>query len=301
MSLTHKIIFTGITGLLGSYFLKNAADSYEIIGVGNKNIQKTAKNSYKVDITNKRQILSFIKKINPAIIIHAVSIGNVDYCEKHPKEAYRVNVEGTRNVIHAAERVGAKIIFLSSNAIYDGLNPPYHEKSKTKPIDVYGKTKVEGENLIIKSGLKYTILRLITMYGWPQKGGRSNPVTWIIDNLKKGQNLNIVTDVYNNHLFAGQAAEVLWKVVKEDIENDSYNIAGGEVISRFDLARKVAKIFNLDSSLISPVSSDFFKDIARRPKNTSFDTSKMEKQLGIKPLTVNEGLRLMRAEVKLFD
>lgn len=292
-----RVIFTGITGLLGGYILKNKLPGYEIFGTGNENVKKSYGNILKLNITDKKKVLNLIKKIKPHVIIHAASIGNVDYCEKHSKEAYKVNVLGTQNIVEAAKKVKAKVIFLSSNAIFDGLNPPYHEKSGANPLDIYGETKLEGEKIIMESGLKYVILRLITMYGWPQKGGRSNPVNWIIDSLKKGQSLNIVTDVYNNHLWAGQAAEVLWKVIKNNIENDIFNIGGGESISRFDLAKKVAKIFDLDSSLITPVTSDFFKGIAKRPKDTSFDTRKMEKELGIKPLSVDEGLKQMRQEL----
>lgn len=280
-----RIVFTGITGLLGRYFLKIQDPDYEIIGVSRKNC----------DVTDKRKVLDFIKKINPGIIIHAASEGNVDYCETHPEEAYEVNVKGTQNIIKAAIQIKAKIIFLSSNAIYDGVNPPYDEISAPKPIDVYGKTKIKGENLIIKSSLKYCILRLITMYGWPNPGGRSNPVTWMIDSLKKGERINVVNDVYNNHLWAGQAAEVLREIIRRD-KKGIYNIAGCDCLSRFDLACKVAEVFKLDPSLISPVSSDFFKNIAKRPKNTCFNTGKMEKQLGIKPLSIDEGLRLMKQE-----
>lgn len=292
-----RIVFTGITGLLGGYFFKKRDSGYEIIGVADKNIQEDSKNFFKIDITDRQQVLDFIKKVSPAILVHAASLGNVDYCEKHPEEAYRVNVEGTQNIIKAAKQINAKIIFLSSNAIYDGTKPPYDEKDTPNPIDIYGKTKVEGENLIIKSNLNYCILRLITMYGWPQPGGRSNPVTWIIENLKKKQEINVVNDIYNNHLYAAQAAEVVWKIVKGNIKDDIYNIAGADCISRYDLVLKVAKVFGLDESLIAPVSSDFFKDIAKRPKNTCFKTLKMERELGIKPLTVDEGLRLMRQEV----
>lgn len=279
-----RIVFTGITGLLGGYFLKVRQQGYKIIGINSKN-----------DIINKKKILSFIKKIDPALIVHAASLGNVDYCEKHSNEAYKVNVEGTQNIIDAAKAVNAKIIFLSSNAVYDGDNAPYDEKSITNPVDVYGKTKVKGENAILKSNLNYCIVRLITMYGWPQPGGRANPVTWVIDNLKKGERINVVNDIYNNHLWAGQAAEVIWKVIKKNISG-VYNIAGADCISRYELALKVAKVFDLDSSLISLVSSDFFKNIAKRPKNTCFNTKKMEKELDIKPLSVDEGLKLMQQE-----
>lgn len=287
MVLKKTVLFTGITGLLGGYFLKNKQSSFNVVGVDSKDF----------NIINKQVVQDAIKKINPQIIIHAASIGNVDYCEKHPKEAFLVNVDGTKNVLDAAKKVSAEFIFLSSNAIYDGEKPPYHEKSKNNPVDIYGKTKVEAEKLIKKSGIGGVILRLITMYGWPQKRGRHNPVSWIIESLKKGSKLNIVDDVYNNHLWADQAAKVLWNVVLKNIKNDSFNIAGAESISRYELAKKAAKIFNLDSFLINPVSSDFFKDLALRPKNTSFDTKKMEKVLEIKPLGVDEGLRLMKREL----
>lgn len=280
-----RIIFTGITGLLGRYFLKNQELGYEIIGVSSKDF----------DIADKKQVSDFIKKVNSKVIVHAASLGNVDYCEKNPEEAYKVNVNGTQNIVDAAKKVNAKIIFLSSNAVYDGEHPPYDENKSPNPLDIYGRTKVESESAVLKSNLHYCILRLITMYGWPQPGGRANPVTWVIDSLKKGQKINVVGDIYNNHLWAGQAADVIWKIIKENISG-IYNIAGADCISRYDLALKVAKVFGLDKSLINPVSSDFFKDIAKRPKNTCFNTSKMEKDLGIKPLSVDEGLRLMKQE-----
>lgn len=294
MTTSLKIVFTGITGLLGGYFLKTKKSGYRIIGIGNKNIPQNNDNFFQVDITNKKQVLDFINKINPSVIIHAASIGNVDYCERNPDEAYKVNIEGTKNIINAAKKAKAKIIFLSSNAVFDGNNPPYDETSLLNPVDVYGKTKAEGERLIENSNLDFCILRLMTMYGWPQLGGRKNPVTWIIDSLKKGESINVVNDIYNNHLWAGQASETIWKIIKNNKYKNTYNIAGADQVSRYELALKVARIFNLDSSLIKPVSSSFFKGIAKRPKNTCFDTQKMEQQLGIKPLSINEGLKLMR-------
>lgn len=293
-----RIVFTGITGLLGKYFLKSKKRGYEIVGIGNKNIRNDLKNVFRVDITKNKSISDFIKKVNPDIIIHAASLGNVDYCERNPEEAYKVNIEGTQNIIKAAKGVNAKIIFISSNAVYDGVNPPYDETIIPNPVDVYGKTKLEGEKEIFKSGLDFCILRLITMYGWPNPGGRSNPVAWVIESLKKGQSLNIVNDIYNNHLWAGQAAETIWVMIEKKIKNNVFNIAGKDFLNRFDLALKTAEIFGLDSSLITPVSSDFFPGIAKRPKNTCFNTKKMEKKLGIKPLSVARGLQLMRKEMQ---
>lgn len=291
---SEKLVFTGITGLLGKYFLASKR-SYDVIGVTNRNIPGL-ENCAKVDITNKNLILSFIERISPKIIVHAASIGNVDYCEAHPDEAYGVNVLGTKNVLEGAKRVGAKIIFISSNAVYDGGKFSYNEDSQLNPIDIYGKTKAEGESLVKKSDLNFVILRLMTMYGWPQKGGRGNPVTWVIEQLRNGEKINVVNDVFNNHLWAGQAAKAVWKVVVSDSEDEIYNIAGKNCLNRYELALKVAKVFELNPNLIKAVGSNFFKGIAKRPKNTCFDTSKMKNELGLDPLSIDDGLNFMRKE-----
>lgn len=296
MATSPRVLFTGITGLLGRYFLKNKSLDYQTIGIANKNLQGDEKNLYVIDITDKQAVLEFIKKINPQIIVHAASIGDVDYCEKNPEEAREVNVEGTKNIVEGALSIRARLIFTSSNAIYDGVKFPFNEESTPNPIDVYGKTKVEGEELIKKSGVDYVILRLMTMYGWSNPEERTNPVEWIVRKLEKKEKINLVGDIYNNHLWAGQAAEVIWKVIVNDIKGKTYNIAGRDCISRYELGLRVAKIFGLNSSLISEVDSSFFKSLTPRPKNTCFLTEKMKTELGINPLNIEDGLSIMKKD-----
>lgn len=290
------VLFTGATGLLGRYFFKNPPVSYKLTGTYNKNSNINKKDFFKLEITNKNEVLSLFEKISPDIVIHAASLGNVDYCEIHKKEAEEVNIEGTDNVLYACRKIGAKIIFTSSNAIYDGENPPFSEDSPANPLDYYGKTKKESEKLIKKSGVTFVILRLMTMYGWPEKGGRGNPAVWVIEELQNKRKISVVSDIYNNHLYAGQAADAVWKVIKGNRKNEIYNIAGADCVSRFELALKIAEVFKLDASLINPVTSDFFKTIAKRPRNTCFNTSKVQKELEYKPLNIMSGLKLMKNE-----
>ena len=136
----------------------------------------------------------------------------------------------------------------------------------------------------------------MTMYGWHDKRQRYNPVTWIINELKNKHSLKIVKDIYNNHLYVEQAVDCVLQILKLKIRNETFNIAGKDCISRYQLALKVAYVFSLDKKLIRPVSSNFFKSIAPRPKNTCFVTSKMEKELKIKPLSIRDGLALMHHE-----
>lgn len=292
----NKILFTGITGLLGKYFLMQKTKKYGIVGIYNNNKPSYKNTNFKINILDKKKIISVIKSIKPNVVVHAASIGNVDYCESHGREAYEVNVEGTRNVLKACGDVGAKIIFISSNAVYDGEHPPYNEESKLNPLDVYGKTKVRSEEIVSNGKSPYVILRLMTMYGWPPPGARNNPVSWIIEELRQNKKIKIVNDIYNNHLFAGQAADAIWKVIEQNKTKEVYNIAGRDCISRYKLALNVAEIFNFDSSLITPVKSDFFKNIAPRPKNTCFDTTKIKKELGVRPFSMVDGLTEMKNE-----
>lgn len=291
-----KILFTGATGLLGKYFFNSTHSGFEIFGTYNKNSNLKKKNCFPLDISNKSEVEELVKKIKPDYIIHAAAIGNVDYCETHKEEADRVNVQGTKNVADAAKKTGAMIIFTSSNAILDGKNPPYDENALPNPLDYYGKTKLKGEQIIKEGGALYAIIRLMTMYGWAPIGGRNNPVGWVIEELKKKNEINVVNDIYNNHLYAAQAVDVIWEIIKRNTKNEIYNVAGGESINRYDLAVLTAKVFGLDPKYINSVSSDFFKNLVPRPKNTTFDTSKIEKDLGIKPLKIIDGLKRMKNE-----
>lgn len=299
--MNRKILLTGVTGLFGSAFLARTLKDNKYIITGISRIQISNKklnscNFISADIRNGKKIIDIIQNIKPDIILHAASIGNVDYCETHKKEAWHINVEGTRNIIKAAELTGSKLIFFSTNAVYDGQTPPYNELARKHPIDYYGLTKVISEEDVKKSKISWAIARLMTMYGWHDKSQRSNPVTWIIDELRRNRKIKVVSDIYNNHLYAGQAVDAVLQIIRLKRWNEIYNIAGKDCISRYQLALDVADVFSLDKKLISPVKSSFFRTIAPRPKNTCFKTAKIEKELRIIPLSIREGLKLMQHE-----
>jgi len=137
---------------------------------------------------------------------------------------------------------------------------------------------------------------LMTMYGWNNSNERMNPVTWLLERLSAKHTTQVVDDIYNNYLYAGDAVKAIWKIIRENKRQEIYNIASSECISRYKLAVQAAKVFNLDTSLLQPVSSDYFKSLAPRPKNTCFDINKMKKDLQIRPVTVLKGLRQMKNE-----
>lgn len=293
-----KVLITGATGLLGLSLIKEKPAGFDIYA-GYYNFPKAQLSNangaryVEFDIKDKKQVFSVFDEARPDIVVHAASIGNVDYCERNQEEANKTNVEGSRNMIEASKRHNCLFLFMSSNAVFDGEKPPYREGDRPNPIDCYGRMKLQTEQDLTGSGLKYAIARLITMYGWSHPLERQNPVTWTMSCLKQGKQINVVDDIYNNHLYADNAAQAVWAIISKN-KQGIFHIAGSEIVSRYELALAAAEVFGLDKSLIKPVKSSFFPSIAPRPKNTSYNIDKMQKELSVRGLGIKEGLTLMR-------
>jgi dTDP-4-dehydrorhamnose reductase len=132
------------------------------------------------------------------------------------------------------------------------------------------------------------------MYGWHLPQGRANPVTWLIGRLKRGEPTNLVTDVHENPLWSHHCAEAIWRAIRLE-KTGTFHVAGKDIVNRYEFAKLVAAVFELDASLLHPVDSSFFPTIAPRPKNTSFLTERMQCELGMEPLALREGLERMRS------
>lgn len=248
-----------------------------------------------LDIRNRSDVRRLFSDLKPDIVIHTASIGSVDYAETNRKVAWKTNVMGTDNVIWACEEIGAKIIFISSNAVFDGEDAPYSESDPVNPINYYGKLKIEGEMLVKNSKVINVIIRPILMYGWNSPNRRQNPVTWLLSMLEKKQSVNVVTDIHYNPLLVDDCARAIWSAVELG-KTGTFHVGGEDRISLFNFAREVASIFELDISLIKPVKNEFFKNIAPRPKDTCYVTKKMQEELKVYPKGVKDGLLFMRGQ-----
>jgi len=289
----RNIIVTGAGGLLGDKIINLHPENYEILGGYYKN-KPTIGNFFQMDITNKKQV-ELLKKLNPDIIIHTASLTNVDYCEDHKEEAWTVNVNGTKNILVISERIGNKIVFLSTDYVFDGKNGPYSEEDEPNPINYYGRTKLECEKLIESSGLEYIIVRTTVLYGW--KENRLNFVTWVINELKNGRKIKVVKNQFGTPTLADNLAEAILKLILHKKEG-IYNIAGSSLINRYDFALKIAEIFNLDQKLIIPITNKELNQKAPRPKRGGLKTDKIKSEMNVKLLTIEEGLHKMKDWVK---
>ena len=282
-----KILVTGASGLLGTKIV-NFTNTSEIYGTYYQNpVYFDYGKTFRLDVS-KRNATNLIRKTAPDVVVHTAAYTNVDRCELDRKNAYQINVEGTSNVALGARN--SKLVYISTDYIFDGEAGMYHENDEPNPVSYYGQTKLEGEQIVQEICDNYIIARTSVLYGWHT---RLNFVSWVIHELQKRNKINIVTDQVNSPTLADDLAEQIMILIKRD-EQGIFHTAGGERISRYEFAREIARIFELDETLITPVTSEQLKWIAKRPKDSSLDVEKISKIK--KPMNIAQSLEWMKRQ-----
>jgi len=288
-----KIVVTGC-GQLGSKVVEDASKKFEVVVVDKAVMNLTGNKFYQIDITDKGKIAEVIEKFNPSCVIHTAAIVDVDFCEENKDLAWKVNVEGTRNIAEICRKNDIKMVYFSTDFIFDGKMGDYREDDKPNPLSVYGRTKLEGEEAVKSGCSDYLICRTAVPYGLnPAK--KSNFGLWVIEKLKNNEKINVFTDQINSPTFIDDFSMALSKLIEINASG-TYNVTGSEAISRYEFARKVVKIFGFDEDLVNPIISDQLRQKAQRPKNASLNIDKITK-LGIKMSNIEEGLTKLKSQM----
>jgi dTDP-4-dehydrorhamnose reductase len=281
------ILITG-SGLLGAELIKTLGQEFEVVGTYNS---KPKEGAVRLDITDRSSVFDAIGKTMPSDIIHTAALTDVDYCEDHREEAMAINAIGTKNVADAARQFGASLVYVSTDFVFDGNGSMYREDDPVNPISYYAYSKLLGEYYVL--GLDhYAIARTSVVYG----NARRNFVTWIRDSLKAGNTIKVVNDQYNTPTLSIDCAEAIRELVKNRAHG-IYHTAGSERVSRYEFARKIADFYGLDEGLIEPITSDLLKQKAKRPMDSSLDTTKVSKLH--KMMDVQKGLEKMEESGKM--
>ena len=285
---------------MGKSLIENANNFYEILAtyIGNYYVVDGARTRYrKLDIKDREGYVCLFEEFQPEVVIHTAGVGSPDFADKNKIETWEINVVGTQNIVDCCERFNSKFIYISSNGIYDGENAPYTEEDNPLPINYYGQIKLEGEKVAKKAKITCAIVRPILMYGWNNAFERMNIITLALQKLEKNEVFYVYEDVFCNPLFTEQCAEAIWRIIQKEIYG-IYNIAGNDILSTYQFVKIAAGIFGLDTTLVKPVQQGFFKDLVKRPRDTSYNIAKMKNILGLEPLSVETGLKIMKSKTK---
>jgi dTDP-4-dehydrorhamnose reductase len=249
-----------------------------------------------LDITLRSDVKSLASSFQPNVIINAAAATNVDWCESNREETWKINVTGVENLVEATRKVGAKLIHVSTDYVFDGKNGPYDEEAKPNPIGYYGKTKLASENAIRAAEIPHVIIRTIVLYG-TGINVKANFALWVINSLKSGKPITVVDDQHGNPTYVDDLAMALIKTFEMNREG-TFHIGGGEFLSRYDFAMRATEIFNLDASLVKRIKTNDLNQASPRPMLSGFITLKAETQLGMHFLNITEGLTLLKRELQ---
>jgi dTDP-4-dehydrorhamnose reductase len=290
-----KLLITGASGLYGSKLTQLAVtEGYEVYSTDVQEMQVWG-NFVKMDISNKIVVDETFKRVKPDVVIHAATLTDVDKCELNKELAWKINVEGTKNVLEAAKAEGTFVIYISTDYVFGGEKGNYKETDKPNPIQYYGLTKLKSEELV-KTHDEYFIGRPSVIYGSTSATGKVNFVLWVIETLREGGRVKIVTDQWNTPTLNTNLAEMTLEVAERRLTG-TYHTCGATRVSRFEFAQLIAQTFDLDKSLIDPARSSDFNWPAKRPTDSSLDTSKAQQILQKKPLEINEALKRLKLEL----
>lgn len=281
---------TGASGLLGCKLVDALSKEYEVIPT--HNTQALHPNSIRMDIVDRDGVFRVLCTACPDVVVHAAAETNVDKCETEREWAWRLNVAGTRNVAEACAKIGAKLTYVSTDYVFDGVKGLYSEEDEANPVNYYGLTKLRGEQLVRDLCEGFVIARTSVLYGWHRK--RRNFATWVIDSLKNGKRISVVEDHYSSPTLADNLAEMILGTAKMDATG-VYHTAGSNRINRYEFALKIAEAFHFDRTLITPVKMKDIKVwVARRPVDSSLCVDKVRREIRVPPLDLNKALERFR-------
>ncbi|MBX5327188.1 MAG: dTDP-4-dehydrorhamnose reductase [Candidatus Bathyarchaeia archaeon] len=288
----EKIIITGASGLLGSKLVETTKRFYEVTPTHSGAPLFT--NSIRMDVTDFNQVSEVFNRIQPEFVVHTAAMTNVDRCETDKKNAWKINVQGTENVAKMCAKYAAKLVYVSTDYVFDGEKGLYSEDDATAPINYYGLTKLEGENKVKQYCKDYVIARTSVLYGWHER--KPNFATWVINSLRNNMPITVVDDHFNSPTLADNLAEIILETLQKNLTG-TYHTAGDERISRYDFAKTIANTFLLNEELITPTKMSQLKAwVAKRPRDSSLSVNKAKETLKTRLMNIKESLTRLKEQ-----
>lgn len=283
-------LIIGASGFIGSeIFNQLKAKEEPLKGSYHSNIKPEL---FKLNMASQEEVLLAFEKFKPRNIYMPAFISSVDYCElnDNPNE---INKLGVTNVVKMCKKFNSKLIFYSSDYIFDGVSGPYFETDKPNPINRYGHTKLLCENLV-KQLQNYLIIRTTVVYGYNPES--KNFLMTLTNDLKNQIEKVIPDDQIGSPTHVKDLAEISIKLVEEN-KIGIYNVAGPDLCSRYVFALKIARSFGLNENLIKPISTEQLKQPAKRPLRAGLILDKIRIDINANPSGIDNVLDTIKRKI----
>ncbi len=270
--MTEKTLVIGGSGLLGHYLKENLADSdtYFTYNESKLNSEQTTF----LDITNEHNLEKIFETVKPDTVYHVAAITNLDWCENNEQKTFAVNTNPINNIVNLANVYNSKLIFVSTDSVFDGVKGNYVENDPLNPINIYSKSKVEAEKIV--KNLDDSLIIRGTFFGI--KKNKESFLSYLLKQLKNGKKIKVPEDKISNGLFVNDFAKTLIEMNRKKLSG-LFHIGSSDNINNFEFAKEIANIFGYEDDLIqNSLFQDIFHEknlVAKRPLNTTLNVNKI--------------------------
>jgi len=299
---SKKILITGASGKVAEAFTRIATveTDYELVLLSrdpDRMDYDPRHKTYEVSVGDIKKVKKICYEEKPDVILNAAAMTDVDKCELERKNCWDTNVIAVENLASAAKVLDCHLIAFSTDYIFDGLKGPYPEDGRPNPLSYYGKSKHACENICIGEVNKSTVIRTNVVYGHSSYG-KPDFIQWVAKNLSKDKELKIITGQFCNPTLTDDIAYGLMKIIDKE-RFGIYNFAGNDWLNRYEIALKVAEVFQFNKELIEKLSPQEFKQNAKRPEKGGLINLKAETDLNIKFCDLERGLTILKNQLNL--
>jgi len=284
-----KVLITGASGFVGRRFME-AFREHEVVGL---RYSRSKPGLIALDLRNPFAVRACLEDLRPEVVIHCAARPSVDWCELNRSEARSINLLPVRFLADKCARLGAKLVFLSTDHVFDGLHGPYSETEPANPINEYGRLKLEGERAITRLTERHLIVRTTNVYGFDRES--KNFLMANLPRLARGERVLVASDQFSNPT----AVDDLCWVVRDLITSGctgTFHVAGPDLVNRADWLRQAAHTFGLNHRLISGMSTGELDQPTPRPKRSGLVSDRLPPIFARRLTHLRDGLAAMKKE-----
>ena len=289
-----KLLVTGYNGFVAGSALAQAPGDWEVHGIGRSPAAVIASDRgggvyHQADLLEKKSLDGLLRQIKPDVLLHAAAIANIDFCEANRVMAEGMNVGVTAQIAAFAAETGAKLVFCSTDSVFDGQKSYYREEDPPHPLNFYAETKCKAEEIVLAASDINIVARLSLVMGWPVMGKGNSFLADLVEKLGKGEQAAFPENEIRTPIDVITLGAAL-----NELTTSSYagilHLSGNTRINRYQMARQIAVRAGYAEDLIRTVDSNALPGRAPRPNDASLDNTRARNLLQTPFLSLEEGL-----------
>jgi dTDP-4-dehydrorhamnose reductase len=284
-----RVLITGASGLLGINLAMEASKNHTVFGTVHSHALRTDTFSVlQSDLSAPGAVERLLDDTQPDWVIHCAALADIDACEADPLRARQMNSELPKKLALNVARGGARLVHLSTDSVFDGNKGDYREDDPPNPINIYARSKLEGE-IAVASVNPQAIIARVNLFGWSLSGKRSL-AEFFYNHLSNGMQVMGFTDVYFCPLLANELGKILLRMLEKELSG-LFHVVSQECITKYEFGVRLAHKFGLPVELIQPRSVTEAGLAATRSPNLTLRTDKITQALGEPPPGINHNLK----------